>query len=120
MAISSPSPINTSKSVLGTAIQIHHGKKSWKIVLFRITIIRSFARNLKFPPQHPIINNQQRVLSSQHEELGSNTKLLKGNLRHHGEATPRIIPLPKMPFFRHNLNKTLESNSHTEMGQLGF
>lgn len=76
-------------------------------MLFRETLVVPVTRELEFPPQSPILDHNQRVLTRHHEELRPDPELLERDLRHHREPASRGVPLPQRPVLGDDLDEAL-------------
>ena len=76
-------------------------------MLFRETLVVSVTRKLEFPPQSPILDHNQRVLTRHHEELRPDPELLERDLGHHREPASRGVPLPQRPVLGYDLDEAL-------------
>ena len=88
-------------------------------MLFRVTLVGSITRQLKFSPKRPIFYHQQRVLPSQHKELRSNSELLEGHFRHHHETATCYVPFPQSGFLGNDLDERFILDSDTVLSQDG-
>lgn len=89
-------PVNPSERVMATPVRILHGQKGRKVMLFRVTRIDVEARQLELPPEPPISDHHQGVLSLKDEELRPDSEPIEGDLRHHRVLAAGRVPVPQL------------------------
>lgn len=86
-------------------------------MLFWVTLVGSVTRQLEFPPELPIFDHNQSVLPVEHEELRSDSELLKWDFRRHRVSPSSDIPLPEPGFLGQDLDKAPQASSDAVPGK---
>lgn len=74
------SPIDSGESVTGATLWILHVHQGGEVMLLRVTLIGTVAREVELSPQDAIFDSEKSVGPSQEEEVRTHSEFVEGDL----------------------------------------
>lgn len=96
VAVDGAGPIDPCKRVFGAAIGVEHGQERGKVVFLGVALVVAVARDLEFPPERAVLDDEEGVAAREGEELGSDAEAGKGDFGHHGVAAAGGVAAPEL------------------------